>query len=493
MEAEASARRLLPQLSSLGTRSHRAVVDVCDEALAMIAEHADCPDAHQARDVQGGLVVPGIYLSISTFRCFRVVSGTVATVHYGLPRMITTLFAAAVFAKTAQETPILAFRDGAFMIKTGTAVTKVRLQAPAPAKTEDQVIFRKNSNFAVWDGRGLSIRHKNRTKSSRLPDIALTPKLFTKEQIIETRELIVEGVRQKEASALSGARRVGSEAFFLVRWSDANGKTWLEALVKVDLDSENPTPQLVGKFDGFSLAKKPIDDCLFTIGDNLCVLTRADGSWNLAKYNLTEKAFSAYVQGLDLVSYSPISKQLGIFVEKASDGAYVVGRVDLATGSRRNLLESRLKPTILDGERPSIAILENKLIHNLESGVQTPIPSGAKAIRTKKGVIVYWPSGVPKKAVLLDPERWTQLAKWDVNLSMPVKAIQHAPVVVKKKTPNVAPKPRSAQDKSDKPKKKAAKAPAPEVRVTTKKAVKTPRHTVPAKSGSKAVLGRDQR
>jgi len=401
--------------------------------------------------------------------------------------MITTLFVAAVIAKGAQETPILAFRDGAFMIKTGTTVTKVPLHAPAPAKTEDQVIFRKNSNFAVWDGRGLSIRHKNRTKSSRLPDIALTPKLFTKEQIIETRELIAEGVRQKEASALSGARRVGSEAFFLVRWSETSGKTWLEALVKVDLDSENPTPQLVGKFDGFSLASKPIDDCLFTIGDSLCVLTRADGSWNLAKYNLTEKAFSAYVQGLDLVSYSPISRQLGIFVEKASDGAYVVGRVDLVTGSRRNLLETRLKPTILDGDRPSIAILENKLIHNLESGVQTPIPSDAKAIRTKKGVIVYWPSGQPKKAILLDPERWTQLAKWDVNLSMTEKAVQKAPVAFKKTSPKETQKPRAAQDKSAKPKSKATKAPAPEVKVTTKK------HTAPVKSGSKAVSGRDQR
>lgn len=381
---------------------------------------------------------------------------------------MTTLFAAVSIALGVQEAPILTFRDGAFLIKTGADVLKAPLNPPALAKKVEQVVFRKNDNYAVWDGRGLSVRHKNRTKSSRLNDIALTPKLFTREQILETRELIAEGVRQKEASALSGARRVGSEAYFLVRWTDSNGKTWLEALVKVDLDSETPTPQLVGKFDGFSLATKPIDDWLFTIDDSLCVVTRADGSWNLAKYNLKERAFSAYVQGLDLVSYTPISRQLGIFVEKAPDTAYVTGRVDLATGSRRNLLESRLMPTILDGERPSIAILENRIIHNLESGAQTPMPADSKAIRTRAGIVVYWPSANPKKAVLLDPERWTQLAKWDANQKPPASAEKPAPV--KKK----ASAPRGSLSKANK---KPSRTPEPEVKITTKKSASKPAGT----------------
>lgn len=390
--------------------------------------------------------------------------------------MITTLFAAALMAKGAQDAPILSFNDGAFSIKTGTSVTTAALNAPSPEKKTDQVVFRKNDNYAVWDGRGLSVRHQNRTKSSRLVDIALTPKLFQKDQIIETRELILEGVRQKEASALSGARRIGSEVFFLVRWSETSGKTWLEALVKVDLDSDNPIPLLLGKFDGISLAKKPIDDCLFTLGDCVCALTRADGSWNLAKYNVVEKSFSAYVQGLDLVSFTPITRQVGVFVEKASDGAYVAGRVDLGSGSRRNLLESRRKPTILDGNRPSIAFLDGTLIHNLESGVQTPVPAGSKALRTAKGIIVYWPANQPKKAILLDPERWTQLAKWDVNQKPLVKPALKA-ASPKKKPAESTVKPKT---KTNVAAKKKLAAPAPQV-IVKKKASPTPKVEVISK------------
>jgi hypothetical protein len=326
--------------------------------------------------------------------------------------MITTIAATAFLLLGAQTAPQIKYDDGRFIISTSPGVSLVEPTKPAPAKKIDQIVFRKNNNFAVWDGRGLSIRHKNRTKSSKLVDIALTPKLFSREQILKTRELISKGVRQKEVSALSGARRVGNEAYFLARWKESSGKTWLEALIKVDLDSDKPIPQLVGKFDGLSLAKKPLDDQMFILNGALSVITQADGGWNLTKYDVHTKTFSAFVQGLDLVSFMPLNEKLGLFVERTSDGASVVGRVDLINGSRRNLLETRKKVTILDHDQPGILILDGTTLHNLESSMQTPMPVGAVVKRTGAGVLVYWPATKPSHAILLDPDRWTPITRW---------------------------------------------------------------------------------
>lgn len=283
----------------------------------------------------------------------------------------------------------------------------------------DKVVFRKNSSFAVWDDRGLSVRHKNRTKSYKLMEMALTPKLFSRDEILRTRSLIAKGIRQKAASALSGSKRIGSEAFFLVRWVESTGKPWLEALVKVDLDSDAPKPKLVGKFDGLSLASKPIDDKLFLLAGALCVITRSESGWSLAKYDPMLKSFSSNAQGVGLVSYSPLGRELGIFVEKKQSGAKLIGRVDLATGARRDLYETRATILILDDKRPSIAILNGAILHNLESGVQTPFPADAAVRRTAAGILVWWPKDAPVKALMLDPTRWTQLGKWTKGQEAP--------------------------------------------------------------------------
>lgn len=293
----------------------------------------------------------------------------------------------------------------------GAGVSCSERVAPA-APPAQKVVFRKDDNFAVWDSRGISVRHGKKAKSSKLVEMALTPKLFTRDEILRTKTLLGSGIRRKEASALSGAMRLGNDAFFLVRWVESTGKPWLEALVKVDLDSGALKPSLVGKFDGLSLAGEPVDDKVFLLGGALCVITKSESGWSLAKYDPALKTFSSDALGVGLVSFTPLGREMGVFVEKKQTGSLMIGRIDLSTGTRRNLHETREPVEILDGKRPSVAILGHSWLLNLESGAKTPVPAGAGVRRTPAGVLVWWPLSAPTKAVMLDPERWTQLAKW---------------------------------------------------------------------------------
>lgn len=312
----------------------------------------------------------------------------------------------------------LTLQDDAFAFGSGTASCVERIAPPKPPQPK-QVVFRRNGNFAVWDGRGLSVRHKNRTKSSKLTEMALTPKLFTRDEILRTRALLAQGIRRKAASALSGCRRIGSEVFFLVRWVESTGKPWLEALVKVDLDSDVLKPTLVGKFDGLSLATDPVDDKMLLLAGALCVVTRSESGWSLAKYDPSLHTFSADALGVGLVSYFPLGRELGVFVERRPSGTFMIGRVDLATGTRRNLHETRDTVQILDEKRPSIAILGRSWLLNLESGAKTPLPSDSTVRRTTAGILVWWPSKAPARAAMLAPDRWTQLATWTKGRGKP--------------------------------------------------------------------------
>jgi hypothetical protein len=311
--------------------------------------------------------------------------------------------------------PALTLEKGAFVYRIAGQEPVVELVERPETPEVKQAVYRRNTTFAVWDERGLTIRSQDRVKTWNLQDYALTPKLFSRQEIIQTRALIEKGERKKEASALSGHRRIGGNAYFLVRWTDSKGGTWLEALVKVDLEAKVPTPKLMGRFEGMSLANRPIDDKLFLIGGALCAVTRTKTAWMLARFDPVAETFSSEEEGRRLAAYKVLGREMGIYIEVQQSGTKLVGRVDLISGSRRDLLETRLPVFILDDKRPSIAILKGATLHNLESAIETPMPADAAVRRTSAGVLVWWPAAAPEKATMLSPERWLPLAKWDKN------------------------------------------------------------------------------
>ena len=160
----------------------------------------------------------------------------------------------------AVDAPTLEYYQDHFVVRRGVEAWRVPAHPPA-TRPVLAVAFRRNQNYAVWDERGLTIRRGEQVRHTFLPDVPTSPRLFEREEILNTVELIRAGKRKRDADSLSGAMRIGNDAFFLVRWEE-DGKPWTEALVSVDLSASSLQPKVLGRFEGVSVAYRPIDDRL---------------------------------------------------------------------------------------------------------------------------------------------------------------------------------------------------------------------------------------
>lgn len=296
-------------------------------------------------------------------------------------------------------------------MRQGDFVERLPLSA-APKPAPLSLLYRRGKTFVVWDERGLTIRVGKTVRSTRLPEIAVSPRVFPREEIRANLALMEKGERKKDANALSGAKRIGNDVYLLVRWEDTKAKPWLEALVRVDLTDKNPKPHLLGRFDGLAVTERPIDDKLFLLGDNLAAITQRRDAWGLATFRPKDKSFDFLSIGNRLTQYVPQSETKALFLETTTYDTTLAGRVDLSTGARTTLAEDRGVARLIDAEDPPIATFGGPVARNLVTGAETPLPASAGLRRGKKGIIVWSPLKDPKRATLYDPTDWTVLATW---------------------------------------------------------------------------------
>jgi hypothetical protein len=277
------------------------------------------------------------------------------------------------------------------------------------------VSFRRNENYAVWDERGLTIRRGDRVKSSYLPDIPTSPRAHSREEILKTIELLRQGKRERNAAALSGAMRIGNDAFFLLRWESSEGKPWTEALVKVDLSADDLQPKFLGRYEGLSVAYRPIDDRLFRLNGLPAVVTKTGDSWGVGTFDLKTQKFGYHPLGSKLASLLPLGHDRALFVETTSYGTTTGGEVDLESGLRSERFETRGNGRFVDAEQPWLMVTSRATgakVRNGETGAETTVPIGAGVRRAGKYVVVFTPYARPTQATVYDPERWTKLAEW---------------------------------------------------------------------------------
>jgi hypothetical protein len=301
--------------------------------------------------------------------------------------------------------PTVELYQGFAVVREGLLVDRAPLMAPTIGPRLS-VAYRRNDTFAVWDERGLTVRVGQRMNSTHLEDIAVSPRAQTVDGIKDTLAKIQSGDRQKGATALAGSCRLGTLAFFLVRWTDRQGDPWLEALVSVDLSKNSLHPRLVGRFDGFSAATQPIDQQLLAADGKLLVFTQNGKQWGRSTYAPDSDAFSFDALGAKLVSLSPE----GYFVEKAEYGLYVAGQINRITLERRTFVESRNLLRFLDDLTPPL-IAEPELLHNGGTGAVVPVPKDFGVVRVSDYVVVYTPSKKPTSALLYRAENWKLLDK----------------------------------------------------------------------------------
>ena len=314
----------------------------------------------------------------------------------------------------AVDAPTLEFYQDYFVVRKGVEAWRAPAHPQSP-KPVLAVAFRRNQHYAVWDERGLTIRHCDRVRSTSLPDVPTAPRLFPREEILKTIDLLHQVKRKRNAAGLSGAMRIGNEVFFLIRWEEASGKPWMEALVIVDLSGESLHPKVAGKFDGLSVAYRPIDDRLFRLDGIPAVVTTSTNTWGISTYDPKVQKFGFRPLGAQLSSMIPLGRDRALFIENSAYGTTVGGEVDLEVGLRKERFESRGKARFVDAERPWLMVTSRDAsarLRNGDTGTETPIPAGSGVQRAGPYVVVYTPYAKPTSATLYEPERWTKLATW---------------------------------------------------------------------------------
>jgi hypothetical protein len=336
---------------------------------------------------------------------------------------------AALVALAAQTPKVtLTYFQEHFIVREGV------YNESAPLKLAEETprlstLFRKNSTFAVWDERGLTIRVGPTVKSTKLPDISLSPKAFSRAEILSNLAEMRKGRRTKDVAGLSGAVRVGNRVYFLARWEDKDGKPWAEALVRVDLTDKFPEPKFVTRQPSISIADQPVGDQLFIMEDKVSYIARDGGKWGIEQFDTQSDRSTFEELGGRLETYVPIQAAnrkpqtaplAGYFVERTSYGTTVAGRVDLKSRTRKNLAEGRMKMRFMDGQEPPCLIRTSgntATILNASTGAEFDLPVPCAARRMSRGIVVWTPVEDPKRAWLYDPRRWQGLTWWNSELS----------------------------------------------------------------------------
>lgn len=315
------------------------------------------------------------------------------------------------FAKPATE---LSFKDGAFKI-SGAGQPMVFRPGRTTTGNPKLTLFKGSGKWVVWDQRGLTIRAGNSSVSSFLPEISTTPKLFDHEQLLANSTLIKLGKRSKHPSGISGWELVDSNLYLLVRWEDQAKQPWLEALVRIDLDEPRPKAALVGKLEGLTIGPLDTSDRLTLRDGQLSALTIDSGTWGLATWDLAagKAAFRKLGEGLASCTMAE-GGRIVLFCERTSYGTHLVGRLDLASGNRKNLTEARGAVSFIS-LNPIVVRIDDATgtsLRTTDTGAELRLPKGLGISNTPKGILTWAPEGQPVRASLFSPKSWTALAVW---------------------------------------------------------------------------------
>jgi len=304
-------------------------------------------------------------------------------------------------------------------------VQSASLEEPESKKwPEGRVMFRKDDAYVVWDSRGLTTRKGAWVHSSFLTEIPVSPKIFTRDEIVQTNLLVQGGERKRTVSNLLGAFRDGTKVYLLLQWLNADNQPWLEALSVVDLADERPKSRLIGRFAGITLPIPPGENRLFLRDGKVAVWMKTDDYWGIGLLDSETETFDSIRVGGQLEAVGTVNDSLGWFVEKTGHPSQVLGRFHRRLLHRRDLVETRGSVRLMDGREPWIAVVHDDpgiFLQNLETGARLKLPTDPGFRWTAFGVLVWSPRIKPSTAVLYEPGRWTRLGEWGLSPARPIR------------------------------------------------------------------------
>ena len=304
--------------------------------------------------------------------------------------------------------PTITFSNGSFAIVEGTETTKVAIKSPA-RQVVNSFTFKSGAAAYKWDAKGLSVTVNGKTRSTKFTDLPTSPRFFSEDEIAGRTG------HDRSAAGLSGWEVVKDNLFLVPRWESKDKRTWLEMLVKIDLKQASPWFETVTPLEGSSKPYSAVEDRVFQVGANLCLVSEDAGEWGLSTWPLAGGVpeFKALGEGTPVADRTTDGTLLR-FIETTTYGTRIAGVVRLPSAERLNFAETR-DPIFFPGESADIVQINSAsgvVLRNTESGLELKLPAGVGVRNVSPGVLVWTPREAPSQAVLYSKSGLRAISRW---------------------------------------------------------------------------------
>lgn len=290
------------------------------------------------------------------------------------------------------DVPTLSYTQNTFVLRSRTAVESVPLVPTLPPATLSMA-YRRDGAWAVWDERGITTRRGNWAISDALTGLPVSPRFFTTEEIKSRVEAFRSGVRSAKPSGISGSGLVGTRAYFVPRWTDAAGKTWLELLVSVDLTQPRPKVQVDSKLPGFTPARGFVDQFLTVDADDLRLLIQSDRGWGWWTYRRRAEEGTFRPVGGFINDWQRIGEVLWAIDQGTSVADWSrLRRIDLESGSSESRFDHRGRIRLIDAGAPGLIAVsrgDGEVVRRSDTGEEISVPKDLQFVRRNDVLIGY--------------------------------------------------------------------------------------------------------
>ena len=320
------------------------------------------------------------------------------------------------FAAVQTNPRKISFSNETFVIDGPEGAYSVPLagQTTAVTSTADTWKVKLGSRIYSFGNRSMKVESKGKTVKMDFTAIALTPKLFTSEEIASNRNLIASGTRSDAPDAISGWVSQGQSIFVLLRWNDRAGRGWMEALVKLSTEDTATGYTLVGRFHGLTTAKTAVSNMITRAGEVFAAMTVTEEGTGVATLSPIDSSagFKAVGARSNDAFFIPDSAY-GVTRDPTAAGTTIVSVLETSSFSLRKAAE--IRGDIEEFMQPSIVKYRyqgrSKLL-NMVSGAELPLPSDAGIGATPAGVLLWVPKSNPRAAALYSSVTFRTLGKW---------------------------------------------------------------------------------
>lgn len=346
--------------------------------------------------------------------------------------MVSCFLASLVVSFSPIQGTKLSFESGEFVVTEGKSKTRIAISTipKRNATPTNRIQFRRDQNFAVWDERGFSIRAGDKLLQTRFAGLLTNSTVQTKNQLAENQALRLGKNLALEAGMCVASRRIGDNAYFVIRFMAEHPADNRDFLVSVNLAAQKPAWTALARLENPYFDPEAQYTTLAIVDDALVWTESGMGTWSICSWKFGAKSVKRTRRPGQLVQTRRVSTTLYAFIESSGNDLRTIGRFDMKSQGSRSLAEVRGSVSLLDTVDPWICLSSDNgrfTIHNLQTGSRMSRESPDGIARVGKNLLLWTGGKTPTSALLLDPSRWVERATWTAPKATPAAAPKPSP------------------------------------------------------------------